>query len=158
MEVRNNQTVRVYSCLVCGKQKTTVGSGRNGTYCSPNCRYKNKYVKRAKVDRFCGTGRRKFIQDQKLQSKACADCGWEITKDNLRAFDWDHIDPMTKSFELSAPPAHATLEMVLQEIEKCEVVCRNCHALRPTSFMGKHFKKNHTIKQSNLDGLFEATK
>jgi hypothetical protein len=48
--------------------------------------------------------------------------------------------------------------MVLQEIEKCEVVCRNCHALRPTSFMGKHFKKNHTMKQINLDGLFEAAK
>jgi hypothetical protein len=155
MEVRNNKTTRIWSCVVCGKQKTTLGSGRNGKYCGPNCRYKTKYVKKS-TDRFCGTGRRKFIQEQKLLAKACADCGWEITTHNLRAFDWDHINPMTKAFELGAPPAHATLEMVLEEINKCEVVCRNCHALRPTSFMGKHFKKNYTMQQMTVGGLFDA--
>jgi len=155
--VRQKLTVRHWSCQNCGVQKTTYGSGRNGMYCSPKCRSKKIY-KRKTVDRFCGRERRKFIQEQKLLSKACYDCGWEITQDNLRAFDWDHVNPMTKSFELGAPPAHATLAMVLEEIKKCQVVCRNCHALRDTSFMGKHFKKNHTPNQMAIGGLFEEAK
>jgi hypothetical protein len=158
MEVRQKLTVRHWSCQNCGVQKTTYGSGRNGKYCSPKCRDRTKSRQRGinKIDRFCGRERRKFIQEQKLLSKACYDCGWEITKDNLRAFDWDHVNPMTKSFELSAPPGHATLAMVLEEIKKCQVVCRNCHALRDTSFMGKHFKKNRTPEQMAIGGLFEA--
>jgi hypothetical protein len=60
-------------------------------------------------------------------------------KDCKETFEWcqlsfDHLDPAEKGFTLSYEnTTQATEEKalsVLKEIEKCVVVCHNCHALR----------------------------
>lgn len=53
----------------------------------------------------------------------CEKCG----ESAIVCLDFHHVDPLTKSFELSKPGTHSW-ETILEEIEKCIVVCKNCHA------------------------------
>lgn len=42
----------------------------------------------------------------------------------------DHRIPATKCFELSGCSLHKSANLLMAEIEKCDVVCANCHAER----------------------------
>lgn len=67
----------------------------------------------------------KYIQEYK-QSRVCTDC-----KENYPYWmlDLDHIDG--KDFNLAAYKTKtSSIEVVMLEIEKCEVVCANCHRNR----------------------------
>jgi transposase len=67
----------------------------------------------------------KYIQEYK-QSKSCADC-----KENYPYWmmDLDHLE--NKKFNLSAyKTSTLSLDTVKLEINKCEVVCANCHRNR----------------------------
>jgi hypothetical protein len=72
---------------------------------------------------------RAFVKQKKLEAGACHDCGLIITENTLYKFEYDHRDPMSKTFALSASGTYSK-ETILKEIEKCDVVCRNCHADR----------------------------
>lgn len=72
------------------------------------------------------TGIRRLIAEKK--NRPCEDCrGWFPPI----AMTYDHRDPKTKIYTLSAM-RHKSLsvEAVLNEISKCDVVCANCHAIR----------------------------
>lgn len=56
----------------------------------------------------------------------CADCGYA---ENPVALDFDHIDPSTKLFQVGRKVSNS-IESLLAEIDKCEVVCANCHRIR----------------------------
>lgn len=53
------------------------------------------------------------------------DCGYSLCVD---ALDLHHRDPSTKEFALGS--FNGSLERLLREAEKCDVVCANCHAIR----------------------------
>lgn len=55
------------------------------------------------------------------------DCGVEYAS---YVMQYDHRDPATKCFTISAAPGKYTADEVLDEIAKCDVVCANCHAER----------------------------
>jgi hypothetical protein len=44
--------------------------------------------------------------------------------------DFDHRDPSTKGFTVSRMVGRATIEAILAEIAKCDIVCANCHRER----------------------------
>jgi hypothetical protein len=50
--------------------------------------------------------------------------------DNLVAFCFDHIDRTTKLATISQMIGRATHEQIVTEINKCWLVCANCHALK----------------------------
>lgn len=56
----------------------------------------------------------------------CTDCRVEYPS---YVMDYDHRDPSTKNFEL-AQPGGRSLDLVKQEIAKCDLVCSNCHSIR----------------------------
>lgn len=60
-------------------------------------------------------------------SKACVDCGLVCTQENYAAFDWDHRPGEAKCFALSRCPRDKV--RVLAEIAKCDLRCKNCHAV-----------------------------
>lgn len=63
----------------------------------------------------------------------CADCG--ISHPALLQFH--HRDRAEKSFTISKIVSRATsVQQIMREIEKCDVLCVNCHAKR-------HWKENH---------------
>lgn len=62
--------------------------------------------------------RRKYLEN--LLGGKCQDCG---STDNLQ---FDHIDPASKSFRISEHISKP-LEELQREIDKCQLLCRNCH-------------------------------
>lgn len=68
---------------------------------------------------------RAYIQDYK-QSHSCKDCGENYP---YWMMDFDHLGD--KEFNIGSFQSKiSTIEMVQKEIEKCDVVCANCHRNR----------------------------
>lgn len=54
----------------------------------------------------------------------CKVCG----EDDIACLDFHHIDPSTKDKSLASVVTNGwSKERILNEIEKCEVLCSNCH-------------------------------
>ena len=63
---------------------------------------------------------------KKFKQKSCADCGiaypsWVMQYDHVRG---------VKILEVSILVRHGSKKKLLEEINKCDVVCANCHAQR----------------------------
>lgn len=61
--------------------------------------------------------------------RGCVDCGYNASH---HALDFDHL--RDKEFSLGAAQS-VSWERVVKEIEKCEVVCANCHRVRTAERM-----------------------
>lgn len=69
---------------------------------------------------------RKFIQNQK--DKPCQDCN---VKYPYYVMDFDHRPGEQKLFNIAeASQMRPSLEKLITEISKCDIVCSNCHRIR----------------------------
>ena len=59
-----------------------------------------------------------------LSTQACADCGIN----DIRVLEADHL--YDKSFNISKKVGMVTLETLMVELVKCDIVCANCHRIR----------------------------
>jgi hypothetical protein len=59
-----------------------------------------------------------------LKTQQCKDCG---NKD-FRVLEFDHLSD--KHFDVSKKMQSVLLETLMIEINKCDVVCKNCHVIR----------------------------
>lgn len=66
---------------------------------------------------------------EQLKSEPCTDCGNRFP---YYVMDFDHIDGTTKTFNVSEMRAYS-LDNILKEVSKCELVCANCHRIRTFS-------------------------
>ena len=62
---------------------------------------------------------------RKAKDKPCVDCGQRF---HYAAMEFDHLGD--KSFNIGSIGPTASRSRLLAEIEKCEIVCANCHAMR----------------------------
>ena len=67
---------------------------------------------------------RQYIYDY-LKSKYCIDCG----EDDPTVLEFDHINPKEKEYNISNMAGKAKRE-IRSEIDKCIIVCSNCHKRR----------------------------
>lgn len=68
--------------------------------------------------------------------RGCADCGYNK---NGVALQFDHMDGFEKKNTVSnLIRSDYGWDAIMAEIEKCEVVCANCHAIR-TKERGQHY-------------------
>ena len=70
--------------------------------------------------------RRKSQRNKILEYKAthpCVICG----ESDPCVLDFHHVDPNGKEFTV-AEGMNYTMERIMKEIEKCDIVCKNCHA------------------------------
>lgn len=94
---------------------------------------------------------RNKVSEYKL-NKGCEGCGFEAT--HSCQLDLDHIDPETKTYKGAhkAYDAGWSWDRVEQELAKCTVLCKNCHALR--THEEEHWKNPQTtvrMRQSGSD-------
>lgn len=68
-------------------------------------------------------------------TKKCLKCGYS-NSNNLSSLDFHHIDPKEKEFKLSDKYYHYSgesftlpIEKIILEMDKCMVLCKNCHVL-----------------------------
>ncbi len=74
----------------------------------------------------CKTNLRNHKKKQKLISLAggeCILCGY---KKCGQALAFHHVDPQTKSFEISGG-YNRSMESLIEETKKCVLLCMNCH-------------------------------
>lgn len=70
--------------------------------------------------------RKKWLLDY-LSDKCCVDCG----EKNPVCLDFHHLDPSTKEGTVSRMiNEFRSLTSILLEIQKCVIVCANCHRKR----------------------------
>ena len=63
-----------------------------------------------------------------LKSAPCSDCGGVFP---TCCMDFDHVDGNNKLHNVGSMVArHYSKELIAQEIEKCDLVCANCHRIR----------------------------
>ena len=61
-----------------------------------------------------------------LSTHPCVDCG----ESDLAVLTFDHVRGKKSNDIANMISAGSTLEIIAAEIEKCEVRCYNCHAIR----------------------------
>lgn len=89
---------------------------------------------------------RAYIQEYK-NSRPCVDCGESYP---YWIMEFDHLDPKLKLFGVSRFPTKGdSLELVKSEIDKCELVCSNCHKnrthMRKLEGMSDEIDKLHEV-------------
>lgn len=89
-------------------------------------KYSDKSVKRNKEER---NKKKLFIDSFKVDG--CTKCD----EDELCCLEFHHIDPDKKSFRLSQGTSKS-LELLVEEISKCVVLCANCHRKVHAGVMG----------------------
>lgn len=132
-----------YKCSRCKIVKTVENFFpsfiRNCTYCCKDCSNKAARIyyqkhperlayrnvkSRIALNKAIATNKR-MIRDIKAATP-CSDCNVFYP---YYVMDFDHIDPSKKFKQVSSMHAYSS-KLVLEEIAKCELVCRNCHAVR----------------------------
>lgn len=90
-------------------------TGKQTAFCSKGC--KSKHFTRKN---------RQIVKEKamKLMGNACQLCGYDRCKDALH---FHHKNPKEKSFRLSDGQTRSW-KRVKKELEKCILVCANCHA------------------------------
>ena len=107
------------------------------------CQHRAYSKERYKRTRERDLARKKRVREERLtdlyemNGNKCADCGKQSTK--LGFFDFHHIDPKAKEASISALLSSASMEKVLTELDKCAMLCPNCHRLR-------HIETGHYVK------------
>ena len=69
------------------------------------------------------TNKRKEILE-KLKVNGCAICGYNKC---TRALEFHHTNPQDKKFNLIACTMHKHPLIVVEELDKCILLCSNCH-------------------------------
>lgn len=102
---------------------------------------KNKPYGRSTICKECSInvdGRKKHLKIIENKTKLikmlggeCEDCNIKANKQNYVIFDFHHINPEDKEFEVSRKLKHIDLsEEIIKEAKKCVVLCSNCHRMR----------------------------
>ena len=116
-------------------------------YCCVNCRWlghvekdrskHNESVRKYRAKRYKEVGKwrdegpkskalKKWMIE--LKSEPCTDCGQKFP---VCCMDFDHKPGTTKSYNLGSMFAHHySKELIQTELDKCELVCSNCHRIR----------------------------
>jgi hypothetical protein len=61
------------------------------------------------------------------KDEPCTDCGGTF---HPAAMTFDHLPGSQKHSDIASLTRHASIARIQAEIEKCELVCANCHAVR----------------------------
>lgn len=113
--------VRHSSCKSCyGRKRLTYAE-------SHYKRYGDEYRARALIRKKLIKERLQELLIEYLRDKSCEMCGF----DDIRALDFDHIDPASKNFGIARAISNGCAwNKILLEIEKCRILCANCHRIR----------------------------
>ena len=116
----NYHRKRGETCQMCKEANTAWSRARNGS--RPRAVRPSPAIRKR--------DRRDWLIEQKMRRVACMDCGLKVEAHITYVFDFDHRDPNLKSFAISKYLHQYTEYRLLQEMDKCDLVCANCHRHR----------------------------
>ncbi len=88
-------------------------------------KYRERFPERLEID---NNRRRRMSRNFDLlkMDRPCYDCGGVFLPCQM---DWDHLPQFKKSFDI-AKKMSRKFDSVIDEINKCQLVCASCHRLR----------------------------
>jgi len=111
----------------------------------------NKTDSRRKRCDTCSTKIRRYRAKKasvEYKGGKCEKCGWS---GNIACFDFHHKDPTQKDFNPSAVHlANKSWEVVKKELDKCQLLCANCHRLEHNDYENIEFLKIANIESEDL--------
>ena len=117
----------IKSCLHCQK---TIETKTSRKFCNDKCR--GRYKPPGKLSRNQQVGRNVSSWRRALKQKAvdykggkCLTCGYDRCNS---ALDFHHLDPNEKDFGIASNGKTRSWDKVKSELDKCVLLCRNCHA------------------------------
>jgi len=131
------------SKIPCARVKCDGTFPRKGhqRFCSPSCRTQHYYdnnPEASKKNKDASSERSKKRKQERREwlnqyksERGCCKCGFNVPQ----ALQFNHINPEDKSFQISSR-LDANWDEVLKEIDKCEILCANCHAIH--TYENKH--------------------
>ena len=101
---------------------------------------RNQYYKSARGKAINNASGRKWSEQIRIKlveflvDKECQDCGLK----DFRILEFDHRDPKQKSFNIGEATSTGNYgwSTILTEIDKCDIVCSNCHRIRTQKMFG----------------------
>jgi hypothetical protein len=87
------------------------------------------------LDSMCKECRSTYTSDRRRETKKkavlylggeCVDCS--LLTEHYEVYDFHHLDPKTKEF--SPGKRHLRFESMVKELDKCVLLCSNCHRIR----------------------------
>ncbi len=114
------------TCTICANAL----QGQQQKYCSNKCKQKDHYHRvKEQTNTYHSQTTRALKRKLKLiemMGGGCANCGYTA---NISALHFHHLDANKKSFKLGARIlSNRSWEAILEEAQKCELLCANCHA------------------------------
>lgn len=73
-----------------------------------------------------------FVDGVKINIGLCNLCSRRVDKCNVSAFHFDHLFDKFKNVSFLCKNQYS-IESIRNEIEKCQLICSNCHFLKTTS-------------------------
>ena len=131
-------------CSTCGELKSVfdfhASNKRAGARTETNGYIQSRCKECQKADRrYYSKRNNEFLREIKT-SFGCQDCGYN---DHFSALDFHHIDPTTKKFSpTSGKGLGGSLKNLKIEIEKCIILCANCHRIH-------HYKEREDERTRN---------
>jgi predicted nucleic acid-binding Zn ribbon protein len=114
------------SCIVCRKEL----DGQKQKFCSNKCKQKEHYHRlKNQTNTYHSQTMRALKRKLKLVEMMggfCSSCGYNK---NVSALHFHHKDYKTKEFKLDMRVlSNRRWEAIIEEVNKCEILCANCHA------------------------------
>ena len=95
-------------------------------YCSRSCKNAHNNLNLQSYQAQQKRGRERKLELINIKVGKCTKCGYG---NNHAALEFHHIEPNRKSFSLDLRSlSNRKWEVVLEEAEKCILLCSNCHA------------------------------
>lgn len=108
--------------------------------------YKSNRIKRRFLLRECMLN---------LKINGCAICGYNI---NINALSFHHVNPEDKKFNLSINSMNYKASKIIQEINKCILLCANCHREIHSLEQDIYYKICSRCKEKKLFTEFHRSK
>ena len=139
-----NDNNLLMECIVC-KRKLT---GRQRKFCSRKCKNEAGNLTFQSYAAQQKRGRQRKINLVKLSGGRCEKCGYGK---NFAALEFHHLNPATKSFQLDLRSlSNRKWDAILKEVEKCILLCSNCHSELHNPDCLLEWKNRSPIVQSGL--------
>jgi len=148
-------------CGKCGKTKPLTeftfkkGKHKPQSYCKDcNREYQREHYHRNKEKYFDDRKqRRKDSKEKAIKllleyvKDGCVDCG----EKDFEVLDFDHIEQSNKEYTISYMINNGFgVEKIKNELEKCRVLCSNCHRRRTAKQLGWYSEYLHLLETTSL--------
>ena len=123
-----------------------------------SCGKKIKSTNEFPLCRACNKKRKRLthrIAACMYKNDQCNICGLKrITEEDMAMFDFHHVDPSDKGFELGDNIECRTWESIKNELDKCLMLCANCHRKIHVNPKQEHILKYAKIKVKEISHSF----